>query len=211
MSAYSSGKPQKIVGILSRTYGNIPWWPGDADEVMIGAILTQQTRWENVEQALCTLKDKGICSVSAIYSVDQQEIESAVRCTGFFRIKARRLKALASFVMDTYGSVGNMAAVPTGQLRKGLLSVNGIGEETADSILCYGFSRPGFVIDAYTERIVRCAGITVKRSDLKALFDRALPEDPAVHRQAHAHMVEYAKEFCAKKRCDQCQIRDLNG
>jgi endonuclease III related protein len=211
MSAYSSGKPQKIIGILSRTYGNIPWWPGDTDEVMIGAILTQQTRWENVKEAISRLKREGLCSIAAIHAADQSTLEESIRCTGFFRIKARRLKALALHVMDNYGSVGDMAAVPTVQLREGLLSVNGIGEETADSILCYGFSRAGFVIDAYTERIVRCAGITVKRSDLKALFDRALPDDPAVHRQAHAHMVEYAKEFCAKKRCDQCQIQNLNG
>ena len=210
MSAYSSGKPQKIVGILSRTYGNIPWWPGDTDEVMIGAILTQQTRWENVRDAISRLEREGLCSIAAIHAADKAAIEELIRCTGFFRIKARRLKALAAYVMDTYGSVGNMTAVPTAQLREGLLSVNGIGEETADSILCYGFSRAGFVVDAYTERIVRCAGIMVKRSDLKALFDHVLPEDPAVHRQVHAHMVEYAKEFCAKKRCDECQIAILN-
>ncbi len=106
MSAYSSGKPQKIVGILSRTYGTIPWWPGDTDEVMIGAILTQQTRWENVRDAISRLKREGLCSIAAIHAADQTALEESIRCTGFFRIKARRLKALAAFVMDTYGSVG---------------------------------------------------------------------------------------------------------
>jgi len=189
----------------------MPWWPGDTDEVMIGAILTQQTRWENVERALLRLKNDNLATLSAIYTADPEKIGEAVRCTGFYRIKAGRLKALAAHVMDTYGAVEEMFTMPTAKLRAGLLAVNGIGEETADSILCYGFSRTSFVVDAYTERIVRCAGISVKRSELKDLFETVLADDPFVYRQAHAHIVEYAKQFCAKKRCDKCQITILNG
>jgi len=211
MSGSSSVKVRKIVAILSGWFGEIPWWPGDTDEVMIGAILTQQTRWENVEQALLRLKIDNLVTLSAIHSADPVKIEQAVRCTGFYHIKARRLKALAAHVMDTYGGVEGMFTVPTAKLRAGLLAVNGIGEETADSILCYGFSRTSFVVDAYTERIVRCAGIPVKRSGLKELFERNLPGDLFVYRQTHAHIVEYAKRFCAKKRCDECQIAILNG
>jgi len=211
MSGSSSVKAGKIVAILSGCFGEIPWWPGDADEVMIGAILTQQTRWENVEQALLRLKNDNLATVSAIHAADPVKIEQAVRCTGFYRIKARRLKALAAHVMDTYRGVEGMFTVSTAKLREGLLGVNGIGEETADSILCYGFSRSSFVVDSYTERIVRCAGILEMRSGLKDLFETVLPEDTFVYRQTHAHIVEYAKRFCAKKRCDGCQIAILNG
>jgi endonuclease-3 related protein len=215
MSASSSGdnaaKARKIVRLLRDRFGEIPWWPGDTDEVMIGAILTQQTRWENVVKALDILKARGLCSMQAIYTADPQEIEEAVRCTGFYRMKARRLRSLAVFVVETCGGVAMMAHVPTPTLRAGLLGVHGIGEETADSILCYGFSRPSFVIDAYTERIARCAGITTPRSALKTLFERVLAENPHVYHQTHAHIVEYAKGWCTKKRCDGCRIMALNG
>jgi len=200
-----------MIGILNRQFGEIPWWPGDTDEVMIGAILTQQTRWENVELALADLKRAGLCTLAAIHAAPLHEIERAVHAAGFFRVKARRLKALAVHVMDTYGGVDRMNAVPTDCLRRELLAVNGIGEETADSILCYGFSRPSFVIDMYTERMARCAGITVPRSGLKPLFEEVLPPDASAYRQAHAHIVEYAKRFCAKKRCEGCRIMALNG
>ncbi len=179
--------------------------------MMIGAILTQQTRWENVEKALLRLKKDDLATISAIHAADPEKIEQAVRCTGFYRIKARRLKALAMHVMDIYGGVEEMFTVPTAKLRTGFLTVNGIGEETADSILCYGFSRTSFVVDAYTERMVRCAGIPEKRSGIKDLFEKVLAEDSFTYRQTHAHIVEYAKRFCAKKRCDKCQIAILNG
>jgi endonuclease-3 related protein len=200
-----------IVANLAGLFGEIPWWPGDTDEVMIGAILTQQTRWENVERALSRLKEENLATMSAIYRTDPVKIEEAVRCTGFYRIKTRRLKALAMHVMDNFGGVETMSETPTDTLRAGLLSVPGIGEETADSILCYGFSRTSFVIDTYTERIVRCAGITDERSALKRLFEKNLKTDPWVFRQTHAHIVEYAKKFCARKRCGECQIATLNG
>jgi len=199
-----------MIRILEKKYGRIPWWPGDCDEVMIGAILTQQTRWENVERALSGLRHKDLCTMAAIRLADTREIEDAIRCTGFFRMKTRRLKSLASFV-EGCGGVQQMAAIPTAVLREGLLGVHGIGEETADSILCYGFSRPGFVIDAYTDRMVRCIGVTEPRKDLKALFESVLPKDNEACRQTHAHIVEYAKEFCGRKRCDGCILVSSNG
>jgi endonuclease-3 related protein len=214
MSASSSGsnarKVRKIVGILAARFGEIPWWPGNTDEVMIGAILTQQTRWENVERALRLLKEQDLCSLPALHAAESAAIEEAVRCTGFYRMKARRLKALAAFVIETCGGVSGMEMMPTESLRTGLLGVNGIGEETADSILCYGFGRPSFVIDAYTDRIARCAGITTPRAGLKPLFESVLAKDLRVYRQTHAHIVEYAKEWCTKKRCEGCRIMALN-
>ena len=211
MSGYSSIKVRKIVDLLASRFGVIPWWSGDTDEVMIGAVLTQQTRWENVEKAISRLKADRLATMADIHVADVADIEQAVRSTGFFRIKARRLKALAALVMDTYGGVEQMAAIPTGELRASLLAVNGIGEETADSILCYGFSRTCFVVDAYTDRILRCAGIQEQQSAIKDLFETVLPVDLVLYRQTHAHIVEYAKRVCQKKRCDECQIASLNG
>jgi endonuclease-3 related protein len=211
MSGSSSVKVKKVTQILGRKYGTITWWHGNTDEVMIGAILTQQTRWENVEKALEHLKHEGLCSIAAIRDADQTTLENAIRCTGFFRIKAARLKSLAAQVVDKAGGIWAMASQPDADLRKNLLQVHGIGEETADSILCYGFSRPSFVIDAYTDRICRCAGITTKRHTLKSLFENVLPRDVGIFQQVHAHIVEYAKEYCGKKRCKECTIRTLNG
>jgi len=211
MSGFSSVKIKQLISSLAGCFGEIEWWPGYVDEVMIGAILTQQTRWENVEWALADLKKRGLCSIETIVTADIHDIEDAIRCTGFYRVKAKRLKSLASYVMETYGSVDGMVDVSTPHLRTGLLNVSGIGDETADSILCYGLSRTSFVIDAYTERMVRCMGIAEKRQDLKSLFEESLPNDNYVYRQTHAHIVEYAKEFCGKKRCSECILVSSSG
>lgn len=211
MSASSSAKIARIIWFLEEEYGKIHWWRGDVDEVMIGAIFTQQTRWENVKKALTELKRRGLCSVKAISAADQNTVETAIRCTGFYRIKAQRLKSLASHVMSTFGGIEAMAEEPTDRLRKNLLEVYGIGEETADSILCYGLQRPSFVIDTYTERICRCAGIAERQPALKTLFEKVLPRDAAVHQQVRAHIVEYAKQFCIKKGCGGCTLASLNG
>lgn len=211
MSGSSSIKIKHLISSLAGCFGEIAWWPGYPDEVMIGAILTQQTRWENVRRALANLKKRDLCSINSIFTSDIRDIEDAIRCTGFYRVKAKRLKSLATYVMETFGGFEGMADVPTWQLRAGLLNVSGIGEETADSILCYGLDRTSFVIDAYTERMVRCIGIPEKRQDLKTLFEENLPEDNHSYRQAHAHIVEYAKDFCGKKRCHECILVNLSG
>jgi endonuclease-3 related protein len=211
MSGSSSSECARIVRVLNGHYGDIPWWPGDTDEVLIGAVLTQQTRWENVVRGLAQLKEKSICSVAALHNADPEEIERAIRCTGFYRVKTRRLKALAAFVMGEYGGLADMAGYPTDLLREGLLQVCGIGEETADSILCYGFLRQSFVIDAYTHQICGCARIPEQKSRLKALFEWVLPPDNEAYRQTHAHIVEYAKEYCGKKRCQACILVNSNG
>jgi endonuclease-3 related protein len=211
MSGSSSTKIEKLIRSLTGWYGEIEWWPGFADEVMIGAILTQQTRWENVKRALAFLKKKDLCSMDSIMNADIRDIEDAIRCTGFYRIKAKRLKSLATHIIQTYGSIDEMAEIPTDELRKGLLNVRGVGDETADCILCYGLLRTSFVIDAYTDRMVRCIGVTERKDHLKSLFEQILPSDNHVYKQTHAHIVEYAKEFCGKKRCAECILVSLNG
>ena len=208
MSVSSSSKCKRIVSLLKSHFGTIPWWPGDTDEVLIGAVLTQQTRWENVETALGILKERDLDTISALYSADPEQVQNAIRCTGFYRIKTKRLKGLAQYITEHHGGLQGMGACPTPELRRGLLSVPGIGAETADSILCYGFGRASFVIDAYTHRICRCNGIPEKGPDLKALFEGALPSDNGVYRQTHAHIVEFAKEYCGKKRCPECILKN---
>jgi endonuclease-3 related protein len=210
-SAEDKRKAERILSVLEEKYGGISWWPGDTGEVMIGAILTQQTRWENVKKALALLKDKNLCSIAALHTAAPADVEQAIRCTGFYRMKARRLFGLADYVMESCGGIGRMEGMPTDELRAGLLSVNGVGEETADSILCYGFLRPSFVIDAYTARIAACAGIKTPRPGLKSLFESVLPPDTSAYSQAHARIVEYAKERCTTKRCEGCRILALNG
>jgi endonuclease III related protein len=211
MSESSSVRINCIIGVLTDHFGEIPWWPGPADEVMVGAILTQQTRWENVERALVHLRNQGLCTLETINRADMQEIEDAIRCTGFYHVKARRLKSLADRVVEKYGGTSGMVDIPTNQLRKGLLEISGIGEETADSILCFALSRTSFVVDAYTERLARCMGIKERRGALKCIFEEVLPADNYFYRQTHAHIVEYGKEFCAKKRCPECILLSSKG
>lgn len=201
-------RAEEIITHLKEKYGDIEWWPGDPEEVMIGAILTQQTRWENVETALVRLHEAGICSLRGIDEAPDDRIEGAIYATGFYRIKRERLKHLARAVLSA-GGVAELQQYSTPRLRAFFLAIKGIGPETADSILCYGFCRPVFVIDAYTHRICACAGITLTGADLQALFQRLLPEEHLAHRQCHAWFVEYAKEYCGKKRCSECMISNF--
>jgi endonuclease-3 related protein len=131
-------------------------------------------------------------------------------CAGFCRQKTERLKACAACIMEEFGGVEALKEHETDLLRERLLLVKGIGEETADSILCYALDRPSFVIDAYTKKICTCAGIIGNYGDLKRLFEEVLPACAGTYRQVHAHLVEYAKGYCQKRRCEECWIRSLN-
>ncbi|TAJ44295.1 Fe-S cluster assembly protein HesB [Methanofollis fontis] len=177
---------------------------------MIGAILTQQTRWENVEAALSRLREAGLCSLEGIDAAPDRQIEDLIRPAGYYRIKRGRLKALCRAVLDA-GGIPALQRMPDPDLRDFLLSIHGVGEETADSILCYALGRPSFVVDAYTKRICGCMGITGRYGVLKALFEEVIPTDTEARALAHAWIVEYAKEMCGKKRCNECRIVSLSG
>ncbi|MDD1676188.1 MAG: Fe-S cluster assembly protein HesB [Methanomicrobiales archaeon] len=188
-------------------YGKKDWWKGNREEVMIGAVLTQQTRWENVDRGLGQLKKIGIADMAGIVQCENAMLEKAIRCTGFYRVKARRLRALARHVQERPGGLEGMAAETTENLREELLRIAGIGEETAESILCFGFGRMVFVMDAYTQRICACGGI---RSRRMALQDRIMQELPATaesYRTAHAAFVEYGRRFCSSRKCSECRIK----
>lgn len=177
------------------------WWPADTPfEVIIGAVLTQQTRWENVEKAIRNLKVMGLIEAGPLSRVDTGELEELIRCTGFFRQKAKRLKNVSAFFQENPDIFGKS----TGDLRDVLLSLNGVGEETADSIVLYAADKPKFVIDAYTKRMCKCMGINGNYRELQSIFEGSLPIYVPLYKEFHALIVEYGKRFCGKKRCAEC-------
>jgi endonuclease-3 related protein len=200
-----------ILQAIARCGDLAGWWPGQGDEVAIGAVLTQQTRWENVQLALVHLKQRGLCNLERIYHTPSGEIEEAIRPAGFYRVKTRRLKALSSFVIDRYGTFEAMLEYPLPSLRQSLLEVPGIGPETADSILCFGLMKPTLVVDRYTEQICACGGAEEKGERLKKRLELYLPPEVSVFQRVHAQFVEYAKEYCGKRKCEDCGIPPLNA
>jgi endonuclease-3 related protein len=211
MSESDFTKIQRMLRIIAERGSLEGWWPGGTEEVVIGAVLTQQTRWEIVELALKRLKERGICDLRSLHHAPEKSIEDAIRPAGFYRVKTRRIKALASLVIEQYGSLKEMEKFPLEPLRKALLGVHGIGRETADSILCFGLQKPTLVIDRYTERICACADIKERGEDLKILLETSLQGDATAFRRVHAQFVEHAKAYCGKKRCAVCGIATLSG
>ncbi len=205
----------RIYERLLRTYGPQGWWPADSSfEMMVGAVLTQACTWVNAARAIAALRSADALGPASILALPDQELARLVRPAGYFNAKARKLKALASFLMDRFGGdPAGMSQVPTGRLRQMLLSVHGVGEETADDILVYAANRPVFVVDAYTRRIAARLGLArkeVRYSELSSLFAGAMPEDAQVLGEFHALLVRHAKQTCRKSpRCDECTLVDL--
>jgi len=171
---------------LYRAWGAQHWWPAETRfEVIVGAYLTQNTAWKNVELALANLREANVLSVEAVRGVPIRKLERLIRPSGYFRQKAQRLKTFVAFLDKEYGgSLDRLFEQPTGKLREQLLSLNGVGPETADSILLYAGSHPVFVVDAYTRRILDRHGIlpvTAEYEDVRQLFERAL--GPVAHEQ----------------------------
>jgi endonuclease-3 related protein len=164
---------------LYRAWGAQHWWPaGTRFEVIVGAYLTQNTSWRNVEIALGRLRAAGLLNLAAIRTVPADQLEAMIRPAGYFRQKAHRLRTFVAFVDRCYGSLRRLFAQPTQRLRQELLSLNGVGPETADSILLYAGQHPVFVVDAYTRRILERHGIAAantKYEELRGLFEQSLP------------------------------------
>jgi endonuclease III related protein len=164
---------------LDRAWGPQHWWPAESSfEVIVGAYLTQNTAWTNVEQALANLREAGLLTPQGIRRVKLSRLERLIRPSGYFRQKARRLKTFVSFLDRRYdGSLDRMLSQPTHELREELLGLNGVGPETADSILLYAGNHPIFVVDAYTRRIAERHGFVhenISYEDLRSLFEQAL-------------------------------------
>jgi endonuclease III related protein len=203
---------------LFRAHGPQNWWPGRTRfEVIVGAILTQNTSWRNVERAIGALRREKLLTVAGIEKVETARLAELIRSSGYFRQKARKLKEFVRFLRERYeGSLNKMFAAPTERLREELLAVHGIGPETADSILLYAGGHRVFVVDAYTRRILERHGLVDGRAtyeEIRALFERSLPEDVKVYNEYHALIVQTGKTFCRKKEaeCGKCALGGFLG
>jgi endonuclease-3 related protein len=208
----------RIYDLLYKRFGPRHWWPGDTRfEIIIGAILTQNTAWGNVEKAIGNLKKKRVLNIKALSRMHEKGLARLIRPSGYYNIKARRIKEFLSFLNTSYkGSLARMFQNGLFQLREGLLSIKGIGPETADSILLYAGNKPIFVIDAYTRRIFSRHGFIDKDaeySELQSLFMENLPRDITLFNEFHALIVELGKSICKSKQplCSKCPIRRIKN
>jgi endonuclease-3 related protein len=201
-----------VYRLLRARYGHAGWWPGETPfEVCVGAILVQNTSWRNAERALDALRSRGLLSFEALSPIDAAGIAPHVRSSGVFRVKARRLRALLDFLGERCGGrVEAMRSWRPAELRRALLSVHGIGRETADCIALYAAGQPSFVVDAYTRRILARLGLA--RGDepydaLQAFIHRRVPRDAALYNDYHAQLVRLGKEVCRPRpRCGECPL-----
>lgn len=211
---------KKLSNTLKKTYkklftafGPQQWWPGDtAFEVIVGAILTQNTAWINVTKAIRNLKKAKLLTPKKLHDLSQDELAKLIKPAGYFNIKAKRLKHFLNYLFDNYGGrLDRMFRKRTDALRRELLSVNGIGPETADSILLYAGSHPVFVADAYTKRVFSRHQIIKEGADyhdIQKLFMDNLPHDIKMFNEYHALIVRVGKEFCrnSKPLCSRCPL-----
>lgn len=183
----------------------------------MGAILTQNTAWSNVERAIERLAARKLLNARRLHALSQTQLARLIRPSGTYRVKARRLKAFLDFLWEGFGGrLDRLKRAPLPALRADLLSVPGIGPETADSILLYAAGRPVFVVDAYTRRVLarhRLAPPDIGYEPLRALFERHLPSDPALFNEYHALLVAVGKRYCrSRPHCESCPLRfDLRG
>ena len=211
----------RIYRTLARAYGPLHWWPARTRfEVIVGAFLTQNTSWKNVELALRNLRRAGVLNVAGIRRTSKAELERLIRPSGYFRQKATRLKTFVAYLDQRYaGSLNRMFAQPGEALRRELLELNGVGPETADAILLYAGKKPVFVVDAYAKRVFERHGVTSARSNyeqIRTIVERALKKDESNSRlgehfnEFHALLVEVGKRHCgAAAKCDGCPLQAL--
>jgi endonuclease III related protein len=201
---------------LLDAFGPQHWWPGESPfEVIVGAVLTQNTSWQNVERAIHNLREADLLDPQALYAVPVEELEELIRPAGYFRVKARRLRSLLAFVVDRYdGSLDAMFAVGLPDLRHELLAVNGIGPETADSILLYAGELPTFVVDAYTHRVFCRHGWIDFDADYHQIQDYVqgeIPQEVPLYNEFHALLVRLGKDYCrkTKPKCTECPLHEM--
>lgn len=218
----SAARRARLTGTLVRLYdrmaahyGPTGWWPGDTPfEVAVGAILTQNTAWTNVEKAIANLRAARLLSPRALLAADRAEVEAALRPSGYFRQKTERVLLFCHWLADRFGgSMRRLAAAPLETLRPELLALKGIGPETADDILLYACEKPVFVVDAYTRRILSRHGVAphgLPYEEMRALFEGALTADAALFKEYHGLIVWTGKDFCrTRPQCAGCPLAPL--
>ena len=205
-----------LMGMYDAMYGALgprDWWPGRTKfEVCVGAILTQNTAWRNVKRAIANLRAAGSLNPAAIHRLDTGGLARLIVPSGYYNVKAKRLKNFVGMLMEEYeGSLPRLLGLPVSELREKLLSVNGIGRETADSIILYAAGKPIFVVDAYTRRIGGRHGLFPPDSDyetMRAYFTERLPEDAALFNEYHALIVAVGNRYCGREPdCGECPLR----
>lgn len=207
---------RKIYSVLFRAYGHRHWWPGDSSfEIIVGAILTQNTSWKNVEKAIARIKTHAALRPRTLHRMPEKKLTLIIRPAGYFNVKANRIKNFLDFLYNEYkGSISRMFQRPGHLLRQELLQVKGIGPETADSILLYAGGKPFFVVDAYTKRIFSRHDFFSSEStyeEIQRFFTQHLPADPRLFNDYHAQIVHIAKTFCFKTNpdCSSCPLKFL--
>jgi len=202
----------RIYELLNTHFGDLKWWPGETPfEITAGAILTQNTNWNNVKTAIEELKGAGLLDPLALYRAEDRIVASLIRPAGYYNVKTKRLMAFLDFLHTEYaGDLDTMFSEEVWVLREKLLGVNGIGPETADSILLYAGGKPVFVVDAYTRRVLERHNLVTpdwSYQEIQSLFMDALPHDTDRYNQFHALFVHTGKQFCKKKaRCIGCPL-----
>lgn len=204
------GALRDLYDALRAIYGEQPWWPAEsAFEVVVGAVLTQNTAWSNVEKAIDRLKAADLMSLPALLDCSHDVLAETIRPSGYYNIKAKRLRNLCAFLAQAGGLDAFSGCKPAGQ-REALLGVNGVGPETADDILLYALQQPVFVIDTYTRRLLQRYGLADGREsyeELRAAFEQVLDRDVHLFQQYHALIVMHAKAVCRKvPLCQQCAL-----
>ena len=204
-----------IYKILFETFGPQHWWPGETRfEIIIGAILTQNTNWTNVEKAIANIRAADRLAPEKLHALEPEELETLIRPAGYFRVKAKRLRNFLQWLFDEYqGQLDILDDIPTRRLREELLSISGVGPETADSILLYALNRPVFVVDTYTARVTVRHGLIepeIGYDDLQYLFESNLEPDVQFFNEFHALLVCIGKDFCKPKpKCAACPLNPL--
>ena len=192
--------------------GRFGWWPArSAFEIMVGAVLTQNTAWVNVEKSIARLREAGCLDVDAILALSPAQLADLIRSSGYYNIKQKRLRALCEWYRER-GPLRRLKRRNTEELREELLAVHGVGPETADDILLYALGRPVFVVDAYTRRVFSRLGLVSSRvgyEELRQLFERELPRDAALYNEFHARIVLHGKRVCLARdpHCGKCRLR----
>ena len=208
-------KLKQIYDLLYERYGPQHWWPGEtAFEVIVGAILTQNTNWANVEKAIANLKAADSLIPQRLCDMPTAQLAELIRPAGYFNIKAARLKNFLDWFFENYsGELGALQALNANVLRAELLSIKGVGPETADSIVLYAFQKTVFVVDAYTCRVLGRHGLIEEGADyenVRDFFESNLPSDVKLFNEYHALFVRVGKEYCRPKpKCKDCPLVSL--
>lgn len=205
----------KIYDKLLEAFGPQHWWPADDDfEIIVGAILTQSVSWKNVEKAIDNLKAEGLLSLDAVLAVDKDKLAALIKSTMYYNQKALKLKNFCRYIKQNYGGdIYSLFEKSIPNMRAELLSIKGIGPETADSIILYAAEKPIFVVDAYTRRIFSRLGFLpddVKYSQMQDFFMSNLPSDVNLFNEYHALIVRLGKDYCKNKKplCNECPVKN---